>query len=821
MRRLLLITSILLVAMVAMIPSVSGQGVWEQIDQEVPKHPSHSQGMGTYTYAQTFTAGMSGLLARVELNLQQQATSGASLTVEIRETTSDDAPTGNETLGSGTVLASATISVQAPNIQAPTSIPFETPPTIQSGEVYAIVVKAATGSWNWGWGEDYDGGHGYSCSDESCESMRENDFAFRTVVGAPDPIGPTGTFYINDGASFTNNLEVNLSLTCTDNLSGCATMAFSSNGTIYTSPVAFAPTAMYTLPDIDGVREVFVRFTDRAGSSSVESRMITLDRVAPDTTVTMYPSSPTNQTSASFEYIGFDAYNINHYECSLDNEEFAACPIPTEYFNLDEGLHRFQVRAVDPAGNVDVTPASYSWTVDTTEPDTTITLVPNSPTNQTSASFEYMGYDAYNISHYECSLDFEAFAACPTPTEYSGLDEGSHTFRVRTVDLAGNVDTTPASYTWIVETTQPTVTINQADTQADPTSAGTITFDVEFSEPVNGFAANDVNISKDLTLSDPTISITPSSGPASNYTVTLSGLIGDGSISVSIGAGAAVDQAGNLSQASTSTDNTVTIDQTAPVTTASISETPGQDDWYQTATITLSPDGPATTSYSINGATAQTYTGPFSLTTDGIHIITFWSVDILGNAESERSLVVKVDDTAPVFTQPLADRTLDPTSPDGAQVFFSPTVIDTLSSAGGITTTCVDQFNNPFQSGDIAPVGTTIITCTATDLAGNSNSVGFTVTVRGVGSLWEQLRATIVALDLTSSSERTLLVQTQIAEGLANANQVGLSCVQLSSLDMQIRAQESKRRISRQDAYEIYAQTALIRAVIGCGGSTT
>ena len=52
-----------------------------------------------------------------------------------------------------------------------------------------------------------------------------------------------------------------------------------------------------------------------------------------------------------------------------------------------------------------------------------------------------------------------------------------------------------ANYAWSVcqpADTPPTVTINQAAGQADPTNARPINFDVVFSEPVTGFAATDV-----------------------------------------------------------------------------------------------------------------------------------------------------------------------------------------------------------------------------------------------------------------------------------------------------------------------------------------
>jgi len=261
----------------------------------------------------------------------------------------------------------------------------------------------------------------------------------------------------------------------------------------------------------------------------------------------------------------------------------------------------------------------------------------------------------------------------------------------------------------------------------------------------------------------------------------------------------------------------IEIDVSPPTTTITVNnEAPGAD-WYQSATVTLMTDEPATTTYEVDGGLTQLYTSPFVLP-DGIHTITYRSVDESENVEDDQTLTVKVDGTTPTI-QPIQSQTLDPLSPAGAPVVFTPVVIDLLTPTGDLIVSCVDQFENPFVSGQFAPPGTlTTITCTVTDLAGNEASTAFTVQVFGSGDLFADLRGLIAGLNLPGSTGQTLLTQVAIAEAMANAGQPGLSCVQLTSLDLQVKAQESKRRIDRRDAAAIYAQTQQIRYIIGCGG---
>ena len=78
------------------------------------------------------------------------------------------------------------------------------------------------------------------------------------------------------------------------------------------------------------------------------------------------------------------------------------------------------------------------------------------------------------------------------------------------------------------------------------------------------------------------------------------------------------------------------------------------------------------------------------------------------------------DTTAPELTGP-ASKTVEATSPDGAEVSFEATADDARDPDP--TVTC-----DP-ASGSLFPVGETTVTCTATDAAGNSSSATFRVTV--------------------------------------------------------------------------------------------
>jgi hypothetical protein len=107
--------------------------------------------------------------------------------------------------------------------------------------------------------------------------------------------------------------------------------------------------------------------------------------------------------------------------------------------------------------------ADLSPTVDLAPPETTLVSAPPAKTFDPAPSFRFTANVAG--SRFDCRMDGAAFAPCTSPQAYSGLADGSHTFRVRAVDAAGNADATPATATFAVDTSVPNILLVITDDQ--------------------------------------------------------------------------------------------------------------------------------------------------------------------------------------------------------------------------------------------------------------------------------------------------------------------------------------------------------------------
>ncbi|MEN6449372.1 MAG: Ig-like domain-containing protein, partial [Thermoguttaceae bacterium] len=127
-------------------------------------------------------------------------------------------------------------------------------------------------------------------------------------------------------------------------------------------------------------------------------------------------------------------------------------------------------------------------------------------------------------------------------------------------DAAGNLNTassnTDGGNIVSYDHTSPTVTINQATTQVDPTGSSTVHFTVVFDEIVGDFTADDL-IFGGTAKGKLTATVTKTDGMGKTYDVAVVGMTTSGTVTATIAAAKAHDTAGNANVASTSTDNTV------------------------------------------------------------------------------------------------------------------------------------------------------------------------------------------------------------------------------------------------------------------------
>ncbi len=148
------------------------------------------------------------------------------------------------------------------------------------------------------------------------------------------------------------------------------------------------------------------------------------------------------------------------------------------------------------------------------------------------------------------------------------LVAGSNTLRVCVTDALGN--TGFVTGTVQKDVIDPTVTVDQAAGQADPTNVTPIRFTAVFNEPINTATFTTADVSLSGTAPGATVAsvteIAPNDG--TTFQISVSGMTGSGTVIASIPAGGVQDLAGNANAASTSTDNTVTYDTTAPALTS-------------------------------------------------------------------------------------------------------------------------------------------------------------------------------------------------------------------------------------------------------------
>lgn len=209
---------------------------------------------------------------------------------------------------------------------------------------------------------------------------------------------------------------------------------------------------------------VRARIIDKDGGYSEYTREVAINNIAPNGTIKINAGAiATKSATVSLALSATDPLpgsGVGSMRFRNENTETWSAwePYATSrewLLSNGDGAKTVHVQYLDNAGNVSTAAIQDGIQLDTTTPDMTITSGPSGTVKSNSASFGFSSSEAG--STFECKLDDGAFTSCTSPKSYTNLKNGSHTFSVRAMDAAGNVDATPAARTWTVDAIKPTI----------------------------------------------------------------------------------------------------------------------------------------------------------------------------------------------------------------------------------------------------------------------------------------------------------------------------------------------------------------------------
>ncbi len=204
---------------------------------------------------------------------------------------------------------------------------------------------------------------------------------------------PTRLNQINFKVKFSHNVTAidlkDFALTTTYKISGASIISLTGNNDTYIVSVNTG-TGDGTIR-LDLINNHTIKSTNNLPlkASFTDGEFYKIDKTPPNTTIYSKPLNPSSKKyPAHFIFSGND---ILSYECQLDSGDFENCISPIYIKNLNEGSHTFKVRAIDEAGNIDPTPASYTW------------IINNEPTKQPLAGLviNEVDYDQAAIDNAE------------------------------------------------------------------------------------------------------------------------------------------------------------------------------------------------------------------------------------------------------------------------------------------------------------------------------------------------------------------------------------------------------------------------------------
>jgi hypothetical protein len=517
-----------------------------------------------------------------------------------------------------------------------------------------------------------------------------------------------------------HDTAVTVTLTASDALSGVAATQYRPHGTqtwLPTSGNTFSVPAPADHSN-DGSHTFDYQAIDNAGNvSALGTCTVNIDTRAPTTSA-----------------LGLQADNHSGWQntaqtVTLSGNDGSGSGVSSTSYNLNGGATQsytapFQVStagstavsywSVDNAGNsetpnlgyvnIDTTPPTVTDNADTAWHNSDV-VVQLTPADSGGSGVACTQYRLQGSQTWLTATD-NAFTV-PAPADHS--NDGSHTYQYEAIDNAGNTSAI-GTCTVNIDTTPPQTTTSDLQTSAN-TGWQTTSQVVHLSATDAGSGMSGGSAATYYTLDG---------GARQTYTgpFTVSGSKSHRIVYWS------VDALGNIE---TPHIGFVNIDTVPPVTSATNLAAASTSGWVNTpqlVSLTASDglSGVAATYYTVDGGAQQTYTGPFTISADGQHTVTYWSVDNAGNTEATEYGYVNIDTTPPTSTA----TGLQPDSLTGWQTTAQTVTLTASDGTGAVSgvqsiTYTVDggspqTYSGPFTvSGDAQHE----ITYFATDNAGN------------------------------------------------------------------------------------------------------
>lgn len=475
----------------------------------------------------------------------------------------------------------------------------------------------------------------------------------------------------------------------------------------------------WTTPALgEGSHYVIVKATDEFDNVGSTPVGFSIDLTPPNTSINIgaLPAARTTSTNATFSFTSSDPTAT--FQCRLDPGSFSACTSPKFYSGLADGFQTFEVRAVDPAGNVDPTPAAHSWEIDLDGPAIAITGQP--PANKTFGTFVFT-VDA-TAQSVQCRLNGGAYTACVPPVEVSGLiDQQVNSFRVRAIDELGNIS--EAIHTWTVDTVAPPVA-----TIAAPVGGSWL------NDPTPQISGTVPEADSGVRIYNGTVALGTAVTTGNDWQFTPSAPLADGTYSIRT---RSFDAAGNFSGFSPVT--VLNIDTVAPDAPSLELVSPTNDSTplvsgttEQHASVEVFVDGAPSSASGLAGASGA-WSATLGALADGTYEVTAVATDRAGNSSEPTAAVeLEIDTVAPAVPQ-----IISPVSgslfPDSTVEFLGSgdpgSTITVMRGATPVATTTVEPGGSWMVTVDETEQGELEYSARAGDAAGNISGASTAVTV--------------------------------------------------------------------------------------------